>query len=122
MKYLSSTLFVLVVLNLSACATSTYSVGRDFPTEQVNKIVKGKTTSAELKQMFGEPFSKTVISGTEEKWLYTLSSGTAHAQSFVFTMKVETTGQQKTLDILLKDSVVTNYTFTEGPGPMATVK
>ena len=121
MKFLSSILFVFALLSMSGCATSTYSVGRDFPTEQVNNIVKGKTTSAELKQMFGEPFSKTVISGTEEKWLYTYSNGTAHAQSFVFSMKVETTGKQKTLDILLKEGVVTNYTFTEGPGPMSSV-
>ncbi|MFZ2540775.1 MAG: hypothetical protein WAW75_03255 [Gallionella sp.] len=122
MKHLASTLFVLAMLSMSGCATSTYSVGRDFPTEQVSKIVRSKTTSAELKQMFGEPFSKTVVSETEEKWLYTHSSGSAHAQSFVFTMKVETTGQQKTLDILLKGSIVTNYTFTEGPSPMAIVK
>lgn len=72
--------------------------------------------------MFGEPFSKTVLSETEEKWIYTYSSGTASAQSYVFTTKVESTGTQKTLDILLKNDVVTNFTFTEGPGPTSTVR
>lgn len=117
-------LFVIVAISLTAagCATSSYSVGRDFSTENVNKILKGKTTGNDLLQMFGEPFSKTVLSETEEKWLYTYSSGTASAQSYVFTMKVESTGRQKTLDILLKNGVVTNFTFTDGPGLTSTVQ
>jgi hypothetical protein len=32
-------------------------------------------------------------------------------------MDVKTTGTQKILDILLKDDVVINYAFTEGPTP-----
>lgn len=112
----------MISLTLVGCATSSYSVGRDFQVENVNKIVKGKTTGNDLIQMFGEPFTKTVLSETEEKWLYTHSSGTASAQSYVFTMKVETTGRQKMLDILLKNGVVTNFTFTDGPGLTSTVQ
>lgn len=106
---------------ITGCATSSYSVGRDFSSENVKSIVKGKTKSTELIQLFGQPFSKTVISANEEKWIYTYSSGTASAQSYLVTTKVETTGHQKMLDILLKDGVVINFTFTEGSGPYGSV-
>ena len=102
---------------LSGCATSSYSTGRDFDSSSVNQIIKGETTKADLLQMLGQPFSKTVISENEEKWIYMYSSGTAKAQSYFFTMKVESTGQQKMLDILLRDGIVTNYTYNEGPMP-----
>ena len=102
---------------LSGCATSSYSTGRDFDSSLVNQIVKGETTRADLLQMLGQPFSKTVMSENEEKWIYMYSSGTAKAQSYVFTMKVESTGRQKMLDILLRDGIVTNYTYNEGPMP-----
>jgi hypothetical protein len=109
---LVSIFFVLV-----GCATSSYSTGKDFDSSLVNQIVKAKTTKADLLQMFGQPFSKTVISENEEKWIYMYSSGTVKAQSYVLTMKVESTGQQKMLDILLRDGIVVNYTYNEGPMP-----
>lgn len=100
---------------LSGCATSYYTAGRDFPTEGVLTIVKGKTTSNELRATFGEPFAKSPVNETDEKWVYTYTNGSAHAQSYVVTMKVTTTGTQKTLDVLIRNDVVLNYTYTEGP-------
>ena len=67
--------------------------------------------------MFGEPFLKTVVSANEEKWMYIYTSGSAKAQSYIVTMKVETTASQKTLDILLRDGVVVNYAYNEGQNP-----
>lgn len=122
MKSVALVLSFCVFVAVTGCATSSYSVGRDFSVANVGNIVKGKTTHAELVQWFGEPFSKTVVSETEEKWLYTHHAGTASAQSYVFTTKVQTTGNQKTLDVLLKNGVVTNFTFTEGPGPVGYVQ
>jgi hypothetical protein len=113
MKLLSA----LLALSLAGCATSTFSSGRDFPSAHVASIVKGKTTTAELRQLFGEPFYKTVVSESEEKWVYTYSQGKAHAQSVIVATSVKTTGSQKMLDILVKDGIVTNYTFSEGPLP-----
>ncbi len=121
MKTAISLLVSCAFLLLSACATSSYSVGKDFSSSNVSKIEKGKTTAADLIKLFGEPFSKTVISSTGEKWIYTYSAGTASAQSYLVTTKVETKGIQKTLDLLIENGVVTNFTFTEGPGPNATV-
>lgn len=105
----------VLMLVAGGCATSTYTFGRDFAMENVNKIVKGKTTASDLVQMFGEPYSKTVVSDTEEKWLYMYTMSTAKAQSFMFTTKVDSEGQFKTLDILLKDGIVTNFAYTDSP-------
>ncbi|MCK4828373.1 hypothetical protein KA005_72255 [bacterium] len=116
MRTLTAILLSIFVV-LSGCATSSYSTGRDFDSSSVNQIIKGETTRADLLQMLGRPFSKTVMSENEEKWIYMYSSGTAKAQSYFFTMKVESTGRQKMLDILLRDGIVTNYTYNEGLMP-----
>ena len=105
---------------LGGCATSHYTAGRDFPSVSVASITKGKTTTAELKSLFGEPYAKSAVSETDEKWIYTYTNGSAHAQSYVVTMKVTTTGTQKTLDVLIRNDVVINYTFSEGPAPGTT--
>lgn len=122
MKRLALAVVAVISLAVIGCATSSYSVGKDFPSENVSKIVRGKTTSNELIGMFDEPFSKTVLSESEEKWIYTYSSGTASAQSYVFTTKVQTTGQHKTLDVLLKNGIVTNFTYTDRPEPLGSVQ
>lgn len=101
----------ILLLNLVACATSNYSVGNPFPSDQVATIKKGQTTAAEVLAKFGEPFSKSVISATQEKWLYSYVEGSAN----VNFGQVKTTGTQKTLDLLIDNEIVINYTFTEGP-------
>ena len=109
-----------VCLLLGGCATSHYIAGRDFPSANVASITKGKTTTSELKSIFGEPYAKSAVSETDEKWIYTYTNGSAHVQSYVVTMKVTTTGTQKTLDVLIRNDVVINYTFSEGPAPGST--
>lgn len=105
---------------LGGCATSHYTAGRDFSSANVASITKSKTTTAELKSLFGEPYAKSAVSETDEKWIYTYTNGSAHAQNYVVTMKVTTTGTQKTLDVLIRNDVVINYTFSEGPAPGTT--
>ena len=102
---------------LGGCATSHYTAGRDFSSTNVASITKGMTTTAELKSLFGEPYAKSAVSETDEKWIFTYTNGSAHAQSYIVTMKVTTRGTQKTLDVLIRNDVVINYTFSEGPAP-----
>lgn len=108
---------ILIVLlgALCGCATATYTHGRDFKSEAVASIERGKTTSADLVAMFGEPFSKAVISGAQEKWIYTYINTSSTAQSYLVTTRLQTTGVQKTLDVLIENGVVLNFTFAEGP-------
>lgn len=116
-------LFLTIILAsfLTACATSTFTVGKDFPTQNISKIEKKKTTADELIALLGKPYTKTVVSDDSEKWIYTYSEGKSHAQSYVVTMKVKTTGHNKTLDVLLKNGVVVNYTYSESDNPYASV-
>ena len=60
MKFSFIVMVSLAVLSLSGCATSSYSVGKNFASENVAQIVKGKTTSEELIVLLGEPYTKTV--------------------------------------------------------------
>lgn len=100
---------------LAGCASGNYSVGNDFASDKVANIEKGATTAEQLKTWFGEPYSKTPISATQTKWMYIHTKGSTKVQSYLVTAKVETTGTQKTLDLLLENDVVVNYTFSEGP-------
>jgi hypothetical protein len=119
MKIILTILLSVSMLFLSGCATSSYSIGKDFSSEKVQEIVKGETTSEELTKMFGEPYSKTVISSTDEKWIYMYTKSESKAQSFIVTMNVKTTSAQKTLDVLITNGVVTNFVYTEGENPHA---
>jgi hypothetical protein len=117
MKYRVFGMVSGIIFLLVGCVTSSFKVGNDFSSANVSKIVKGKTSSNEMISLFGEPFTKSVISATDEKWIYIYSNGTAKAQSYIVTMKVETTGTQKTLDVLITDGVVSNFTYTEKDNP-----
>ncbi len=101
-------------LILVGCTYSNdYESGSKILVEDVNKIVKGKTTESDLIEMFGQPFSKVVISATETKWIYTHNAVSASAQAF--TMKTTSHAEMTTLDILLKNGVVVNYAYTKSP-------
>lgn len=117
MKYRIFGIVSGIVFLLAGCATSSFKVGNDFSTTNVSKIVKGETTSNEMISLFGEPFTKSVISATDQKWVYMYSNGTAKAQSYIVTMNVETTGSLKTLDVLITDGVVSNFAYTEKDDP-----
>ncbi|WP_193075577.1 hypothetical protein [Pseudomonas sp. FME51] len=117
MKFRFVIMVSFVVLSLSGCATSSYSVGESFASENVSQIIKNETTSEELVVLLGEPYTKTVLSASDEKWIYMHSEGTAKAQSYIVSMDVKTTGTQKMLDVLISDGVVVNFAYTEGQNP-----
>lgn len=104
-------LIFIAALMVSSCATSNYSVGRDFPADKVSQITKGETTADEILSWFGQPFSKGTISATEEKWVYSYVEGRAKA----VVGSVTSTGTTKTLDVLIENGIVVNYTFSEAP-------
>ncbi|KGA31114.1 hypothetical protein [Pectobacterium odoriferum] len=104
----------MVAFMLAGCVYSShFETGAPVAVENVNKIVKGKTTEAELISLFGQPLSKAAVSATESKWIYSHTSSTASAQAF--TMKTTSSAEITTLDILIKDGVVINYAFTKSP-------
>ena len=118
----------LVATSLSGCATSSggYSVGRDFNSSAVSQIVKGETTKDDIVRMFGEPFSKTVISENEEKWMYVYDAGTVKVQGGVFAITTaQVTGKiltvanvvsVNTIDVLEDTSNLPALNFGSGIG------
>jgi hypothetical protein len=109
--------FLVALVLVAGCATRSFSVGRDFDASKSSGIIKGKTTAAEIREMFGEPFTKTVISEAGEKWIYTYTSGSATAQATPFSIQTNSTGSTKTLDILFNNGIVANFTYNESELP-----
>jgi outer membrane protein assembly factor BamE (lipoprotein component of BamABCDE complex) len=112
---------LLAVLCISAallgCATAHSTAGRDFDDSKVSLIVKGKTTTADLIAMFGQPYSKRPQGDDDQIWTYSYADATAHAQAGPFGVRnVDTTGYKKNLFIIIKsDNTVRNFTLDEGP-------
>lgn len=102
---------VLIATPLYGCTyTSKMDYGTQFTAEQVSQIKRNVTTKADLIRIFGEPALKSVLSETDEKWVYTYTGGTASAQ--VYTMKTKSNISTHMLDILIKSDVVVNFAET----------
>ncbi len=87
----------------------------DIDKAKVDGIVKGTTTAKEISALFGEPDMKSTLSANEEKWVYHYTTVTSKASGSAFNPQIETTGVKKMLDLLIKEGVVINYAYTEGP-------
>ncbi len=116
-----SAMFLSVVFALAllaGCATATSTYGTDFSSDNVSKIVKGKTTEAELVTLFGEPYSKTKGAPGQESWMWTYSEAESHGTTWMFGSSQKTTSYTKTLYVTLKHGVVTEYSLsTQGTPP-----
>ena len=62
------TFMLLVVLSLPVIGC-THSMGRPFPVKQVRLIEINKTTQAEIRQMFGDPW-RTGLEDGKRTWTY----------------------------------------------------
>lgn len=87
---------VCIVLLLSSCAT----IGRNFPASKVYDIQIGKTTAAQSREMFGEPWRVGIEDGTPT-WTY----ASYHYSAL---------GETKTKDLTIRfdaNNIVRSYTF-----------
>jgi hypothetical protein len=116
MKNIITILGLACALALFAgCASATFTTGRPFDISKVSQIAKGKTTAAELRAWMGEPYSKSVNSDGTEHWLWLHAVGKSHAQSYVVSVKVKTESVGKRLNVTLRDGIVDDYSYTDGP-------
>jgi outer membrane protein assembly factor BamE (lipoprotein component of BamABCDE complex) len=114
-----SILLLAVLTSLMGCVyKSNIDYGQQFTSEQINQIEKKVTMTSDLLKIFGEPAIKSVISETEEKWVYTYTGGTASAQAF--TMKTTSNISTHILDILITNGVVVNFAETNNVHNMNT--
>jgi hypothetical protein len=107
---------LLIPLLIWGCATATSTAGRDFDSSKVSQIQKGVTTTSQILSWFGEPYNKQVASASEVKWHYGWAQATANATAAPFGVRtVDTKGIKKNLWLFIKDDIVVNYTYEEGP-------
>jgi outer membrane protein assembly factor BamE (lipoprotein component of BamABCDE complex) len=123
MRYSLALLAILLVAGCGApepaktpkSTVTTIRRGRDFDTSKVKDIQKGKTTTPEIVQWFGQPYAKRVASTNQVGWLYAWRNSTVTVNRSNTNAKGREVGYQKRLELLISDEVVMNYTFQEGP-------
>lgn len=122
-RYVPALVFALLLTGCAApkpvgpakSSTSTIRRGRDFDTSKVKDIQKGKTTTQEIIQWFGQPYGKKIVSTNQIGWLYAWRQSTLTVSRTTNTAKGKETGYNKRLELLIADEVVLNYAFDEGP-------
>ena len=118
MKFATLSVVTVVMLAIAGCSLAyqrkTFNDGFDFPDENVDLIVKGKTTGDEIIEMFGGPLQKSAVSENEEHWRYFYSAGLEIKESGFLTDEMQSSRRHKTLVIVLKHGIVTDFTYTEG--------
>ena len=117
MKHPSRPVIFFMLMLTAGCTLAfdhnIYNDGFDFPSENVKRITKGKTTTDDLVRLFGGPLSKRDVSEDEEIWGYSYSSGVKIIENGLFTDSIQDTHHRKTLNIHIKNGTVVDFTYTE---------
>ncbi|WP_233985925.1 hypothetical protein [Pectobacterium versatile] len=111
----------LVSLTLSGCYSFGNQTLKNVTQEDVKaKIVKGKTTKAEVLTAFGEP-DKRITSDDEEKWSYSMHNYRSKPTSYIPLVGVLIGGtdiEEKSILITFKGEKVSSYEFTASASEM----
>jgi hypothetical protein len=108
-------LIPVIAVALVGCASKTINSGREFDVAKIGEIKKGVTTSDELIGLLGQPLTKSVQSADVVVWNYSWKEGTATTNQGSDGPVVTSQGDKKTLDVLIQNNVVENYTYKESP-------
>ncbi|HBG92200.1 MAG TPA: hypothetical protein DDX12_01855 [Nitrospiraceae bacterium] len=108
------------MLIAQGCATVGNDSLREESESSVNaKLTVGKTTKAEVKDMFGSPIQTSYTDGGLEIWKYVLSKMSADATNFIPIVNIfaaGSSGTKKELTILFDgNGVVKKYNMSESP-------
>ena len=118
-KYVRIALCLILPLAFAAlvgCSTTvTETSGTNFDTAKVAEIKKGVTTVDELVALLGQPFSKSVKTETDAEWVYSWMKTTVTVTSGWSVGNFHTLGHKKRLSVLVRNDVVINYVYDEGP-------
>jgi outer membrane protein assembly factor BamE (lipoprotein component of BamABCDE complex) len=118
MKHFKSSVVALLLLAAAGCSMSyrneTYDIGFDFPSENVSKIVDGKTTADDLIHLFGGPYAKHGDSENEEVWRYYYATSHSYKENDILANEITSFHQNKTLLIRLKNGVVIHHSYSVG--------
>jgi outer membrane protein assembly factor BamE (lipoprotein component of BamABCDE complex) len=115
MNKINYLLMCVMAVALVGCASKTITSGREFDVAKIGDIQKGVTTSDQLAQLLGQPFSKAAQSADEVVWNYMWRKGTATTTHGSDGPVVTSQGEKKTLDVLIRNGVVENFSYKDGP-------
>jgi outer membrane protein assembly factor BamE (lipoprotein component of BamABCDE complex) len=108
-------LVVSAALLQTGCASS---VGRQIDLSQVTRIEKGKTTKAELLQMFGSPMSVALMGDGKEALIWHYTTSKVKGSTFIPVVGMMSGGadtQMTMLQVILnKEKVVDDFTHNVG--------
>jgi outer membrane protein assembly factor BamE (lipoprotein component of BamABCDE complex) len=111
---------IVVLLVFTSCVSTGTKVDQD----KLARFEKGKTTYAEVIQQFGKPTQSTVNSDGTRTVVYTYVQSQAKAANFIpivgaFVGGVDTENTSVMMNFD-KDSVLTNYSATQGSSSIGT--
>jgi outer membrane protein assembly factor BamE (lipoprotein component of BamABCDE complex) len=115
--------YVLVIIALFVF-TACMSMGTKVDQDKLTRFEKGKTTYAEVIQQLGKPTQSTLNSDGTRTVVYTYVQSQAKAANFIPIVGAFTGGADtENTSVMLnfdKDSVLTNYSATQGSSSMGT--
>lgn len=110
------TSFLFVICLITGCSTSgNQNLKNETPQSLQSKIIKNKTTKAELLAQLGEPDTRTTLDDGNEQWRYFMYNNQFNATTFIPVVGLFTGGSQtqsKTLEIGFKGEIVSKWTFS----------
>jgi hypothetical protein len=129
MRRIAFAVGLVLAASIAGCVTTSmdkYEEGQDFRVEDTKQLIVGKTTSAEVLKLFGEPYSKSMTGVTEEDmyrgepvplWIYLHMYGTQTDQTSFDGRPISTRrkGWWKQLMIVFQNGIVTSYKVFDGP-------
>lgn len=109
---------LLTIIVLSGCTSTAGNQSIKNETQQIiaSKIIKGRTTEAEVLSIYGEPTSKTSVDSNKERWLYSLVNSKMTAATYIPIVGLFSSGtdmKSKNLTITFIGDKVDNWSFSE---------
>lgn len=110
---------LLIFIVLSGCASTSGNQSINNETQQsiASKIVKGRTTEAEVLSLYGEPTGKNFVDSNKERWLYSLVKSKMTAATYIPIIGLFSNGTEmkaKSLSILFEKGKVATWSLSEG--------
>lgn len=102
---------LICVMVLTSCAFHNNStVGSNFSARKTHKIVRHKTTMADIYRMFGDPVSKSLDKNYNTVWTYEYDVAQMR-NSFWSTKENGTIHVKKLIVVFDKNNIVINYVY-----------
>lgn len=115
---MKSALIAALVLCLAGCAsTGNEKLRAESEATMSQKVVEGKTTKAEIRNMFGSPIKTSFTDGGLEIWNFEFTNVSADAISYVPIVNLfgaTASGKKKELVVMFdQSSIVKRYAMSE---------